>query len=245
MVDLNYQSKYSSLPFEDVLRIYRTSMVTNSLDDKQYNRILEIGPGINPLFLNFKNYKELILIEPGVLFYETCRKKISEEGCKNVLIFNQTLEDSLQQLLHLEYDVIIIGGFLHEVTNAKEILAIIKQLSKSVTKILTYVPNANSFHRLLAMYSGLISSQFEFSENDIKFSRTVVFDKSSISILFNECGFKILNVESYFLKLFPHLQMDRLIRDKVLNQEVLFGLSNIIKEFPDFGCEIFVEASIK
>ena len=237
----DYQLNYEKLTFEDRLREYRMAYIVNYFKSIKSDKILEIGSGSWPLSDYFDEYKIIDIIEPGEHFYEIAKNKIANN--KRVSITKGLIEN-VYSTLEKDYDIILIGGFLHEIDNPEEILSIIKKIAIPTTIIITFVPNADSFHRLLAYEAGIIKSKYEFSENDTLFGRRNVFNKTSISSLFETCGFSISKIDTYFVKLFSHEQMEQLLSISFFNKELLNGLSNMIKYMPNTGAEIFLAANI-
>ena len=237
----DYQLNYEKLSFEDKLRKYRMEYVTDYLKSIQSTKILEIGCGNDPIHFYFNDFEMLDLIEPGEHFYEFTKSKVVDDP--RITIQNCFLEEANLRAKN-DYDVIIIGGFLHEIDNPEEVLAAVKDVANPKTIVITYVPNANSFHRILALESGLIKSNYEFSENDKAFGRRNVFNQQSIQSLFKHGGFDTVKSDTYFIKPFTHGQMNELMESSFLTEELLTGFFRMSKYIPDLGCEIFLSARI-
>ena len=235
----DYQLNYQKLTFESKLRKYRMEYIVSYLDSIKSDKILEIGCGNDPIFLCYDNYQVMDIVEPGNYFYEDTKSKIGDNA--RISITNGFIENVYQDLKK-DYDVIVIGGFLHEIDNPEEVLSIIKKMTSPTTTVITYVPNANSFHRLLALESGIIKSNYEFSENDKLFGRRNIFNAASITALFASSGFEVTKIESYFIKPFTHEQMDAILSLPFFTKDIMRGLFKMIKYMPDMGCEIFVTA---
>lgn len=236
----DYQLNYQKLTFEDKLRKYRMKYIADYFGTIKSDKILEIGCGNDPIFLCYDDFKVMDIVEPGNHFYEFTKEKIGND--KRISITKSFIEESYSNLRN-DYDVIVIGGFLHEIDNPEEVLAAIKKIMSPSTVVITYVPNANSFHRLLAFESGLIESNYEFSENDKLFGRRNVFNINSLSALFVNSGFTVLTKDTYFIKPFTHEQMDSLLGLSFFTNEILYGLFKMTKYMPDMGCEIFLAAT--
>jgi len=101
------------------------------------------------------------------------------------------------------------------------------------------VPNVRSFHRLLALESGLIGDLFEQSETERRFQRHTRFDRERLEALLRANGFEILDSATYFVKPFTHAQMDALVQSGTCGPEVIEGLDRMTKYMPDMGCEIY------
>ena len=242
MYDQNdYQLHYENLNFEDRLREFRMEYIVNYIQGIKSDKILEIGSGCWPLSDYFDDYKTLDIIEPGEHFYEIAKSKTKSND--RVSLTNGFIEDVYPTLKN-DYDIILIGGFLHEIDNPEEVLSTIKKIASPETIIITFVPNADSFHRLLAFETGIIKSKYEFSENDSLFGRRNVFNKASITSLFVTCGFSILTTDTYFIKPFTHEQMEQLLTISFLNHQLLLGFSKMIEYMPDLGAEIFMAVTI-
>jgi len=240
MYDKNeYQLNYQNLTFEDKLRKYRMKYLVDYFATIPSNKILEIGCGNDPIFLSYNDFDVMDIVEPGIHFYEFTKNKI---GTDSRITIQNCLIESSELLLKNEYDVIIIGGFLHEIDNPDVVLATVKKLASPNTFIITYVPNADSFHRILALESGIIESNYELSKNDLLFGRSIVYNFESIKSLFVTSGFTVTELDTYFIKLFTHEQMDAIIRLPFMNKDILDGLFKMCKYIPDMGCEIFVSA---
>ena len=236
----DYQLNYEKLTFEDKLRVFRMQYIVDYIADIKSQKILEIGCGNDPLFLYFDDYEIMDIVEPGELFYEYTKSKIGQNT--RVSIINNFIELAHTDLKN-DYDIILIGGFLHEIDNPEEVLKTIKKIANPNTIVITFVPNANSFHRLLALEAGLIQSNYEFSENDKLFGRRNIFNAASIAALFTGCGYQVIKTDSYFVKPFSHEQMEHLVDTAFFSTEILNGLSKMIKYMPDMGCEIFLSAT--
>lgn len=236
----DYQLNYEKLTFEDRLREFRMEYIVNYINSIKSDKILEIGSGRWPLCDYFDDYKVLDIVEPGEHFYENTKCKI--ENNPRLSITNRLIEDVYSTLKN-DYDIILIGGFLHEIENPEEVLSVVKKIASPETIIITFVPNADSFHRLLAFESGIIKSKYEFSENDSLFGRRNIFNKASIASLFVNCGFSILSADTYFIKPFTHNQMEQLLNISFLNRQLLLGFSKMIQYMPDMGAEIFLSST--
>ena len=192
----DYDHNYMNLAFEDLLRIYRRKKVLGLLQKYPHARILEIGCGPDPLFQHIEDFESMVVVEPSEVFYNMA-KEISSE-IKNVRVFNQYIEKEYENLLSESFDFIIIGGFLHEIENPDEVLEVVREICNKSTLVLSIVPNANSFHRLIAEMMGTIDNVYEKSENDKLFGRKIVFDINSHNELLVNNMFKVIESGSYF-----------------------------------------------
>lgn len=238
-MDANYHKDYDELPFEDVLRTYRYRHVKKLFSKFGAKNILEIGCGYNPIFEHYSDFDTMTIVELDPHFYQAAIQKA--DGKSNIKIINKPIQDSVEDL-GSDFDVILISGFLHEIDNPEEVLTLIKEISNPNTRIISFVPNAKSFHRVLAYEAGIISQIYDFSDNDKKFGRRLVWDMNSFSEMFVATGYQVEEIETYFIKPFAHSQMRKLMDDGIFTNQVLDGLDNMVKYMPDMGCEIAIVA---
>ena len=235
----NYHQDYDELPFEDILRKYRYRHLVNLFSKFVAKNILEIGCGYNPIFEHYPAFDKMTIVELDIHFCKDAIQKAN--GNPNIKIINKSIQDSISEL-GSNFDVILISGFLHEIDNPEEVLTLIKKISNPNTRVICFVPNAKSFHRVLAYEAGLINQIYDFSDNDKKFGRRLVWDMNSFSELFTATDYQVEEVKTYFIKPFAHSQMRKMMDERIFTDQVLDGLDNMIKYMPDMGCEIALVA---
>ena len=138
--------------------------------------------------------------------------------------------------------MIICSGLLHEVEDPKFLLREIFKASSKNSIIHVNVPNANSFHRILAVKSGIISDVKIFSGRNTILQQHAIFDMRELVNLVSEMGFVILEQGQYFLKPFSHSQMQKMMELEIIDEKVLDGLYEMGKT--NFGSEIYVNVRI-
>ena len=233
----DYGLNYLDLPFENILREYRKNNILKLINKKSHRRFLEIGCGPEPMFRTFSDFDRMTIVEPGKLFYDMAKKEAETDP--RIIIFNNQIENITGILNKDNFDFIVIGGFLHEIKNPEAVLNSVRKISSKETHIYSFVPNARSFHRLLALEMGITSSIYQKSEHDQLFERQNVFDINGFNDLLSRNGFLILESGSYFIKPFTHDQMDKLLRFGIIDKSCLSGLDKMIKFLPDLGAELW------
>jgi SAM-dependent methyltransferase len=232
-----YEKDYSNLPFEDILRKYRIKKLIEVLNVAPHQNILDIGCGNEPIYSYYNDINKVTVVEPGEKFYKNAVKL--SLGNSKIVVINDFIENIIERLKIEKYDFIIVGGFLHEIPNPNEVLETLKKVSSSDTLVYTYVPNARSFHRLLAYEMGIIKSIYQKSEHDKLFNRQNNFDIQSFNEILVKGGFKIIDKGSYFIKPFTNSQMAKLIEKKLFDNSIYDGLDEMIKYLPELGSELF------
>jgi 2-polyprenyl-3-methyl-5-hydroxy-6-metoxy-1,4-benzoquinol methylase len=236
-----YEENYNQIPFEPIMIEYRRKAVIINISKYKHNKILEIGCGNDPIFNFFSDYTKMTVVEPCKSFYDNAYQ------CKNrdsITIHNNVFENASALLSGEEFDFIIISCLLHEIKDTSLFLTNLHGICNPSTTIHVSVPNANSFHRLLAMEMGIISDQYESSVMN-KLMKQKIFSLKSLSEKMILHDFKIIDSGSYFIKPFTHVQMQQLVDSKIIKRTLLDGLDRISKYMPDLGSEVFVNCRIR
>jgi SAM-dependent methyltransferase len=234
-----YSRNYHNLPYEKYMVKYRRDHVINLFAKLNKPSILDVGCGTDPMFSHFDNYKKYTIVEPTKKFY----KKALRIKKNNVDIYNLTFEKFVDKYEN-NFDLIIVGGLLHELEKPR---IFIKKLYKFSTKkniIHINVPNAHSFHRLLAYEMGLIKSVYELSNTQKKMQQHSVYSIDSLKKIFLEEGFRVLKSGTFIFKPYTHNQMAKIYKFKIQNLKNLEKSNSMIKYLPMNGAEIFLNLQI-
>ncbi len=233
----DYSKKYQVQPFEPVMIQFRRKKTLELIGITQNSTILEIGCGISPACEWIPSYKYLSILEPSPDFYEiACQKVMSYP---NVHLLMATIE-SLPELGAAPYDLILINSLLHELPNPAQVLKSLKSYCHAGTRILINVPNAHSFHRLLAVTMGIQKVAEELSDFNRTFQQSRVYTLQSLRELAESCGYTVQHLETVFIKPFTHSQMQAMIDQKLMTESLLEGLYRVSNQMPSQGAEIFM-----
>lgn len=238
----DYEATYTASSFEVTQALYRKKLLLALLDKQKPRTILEVGCGLDTIANVWDGFEHLDIVEPGQVFAEQAKSDCANK--RNVRVIQAFFEEALPDLTH-QYDLILLSGLLHEVPNVQQILATALQCCHKNTVVHANVPNAKSFHRLLALEMGLIPTLYEQSQMQKELQQPRIFDLTILSEAMKSAGFEVIEQGSYFVKPFTHGQMDALAKTGFLTQAMLDGLWNIAKHFPENGSEIFVNAQRK
>jgi len=232
-----YSQEYS---FEEYLSIYRYRKLIEIMQKYNHERILDIGGGMNPLFHEINGFNKYYMIEPG---QKACDDAIiKSSGDERVKVINGYFEDCHNLLIGEKIDFIFSVGVLHETSTPEKFVKCIKNLSNPETVIFINVPNAESFHRILALESGLISKLDQFTERNLLLGQKSVYSMEKLINLLNKSidGCTILEKGTFFIKPFTHNQMMQIISNKIIRDEVMDGLYKMSDWAPNIGSEMFV-----
>ncbi|SFW47715.1 class I SAM-dependent methyltransferase [Selenomonas ruminantium] len=244
----DYTEKYQEEPFEDTMVAIRKKTVIEQCRKYPHANILEIGCGVKPFFLDFPDFENMVIVEPGESFVKMARKFVREGGANasNISVIQGFLEDCVDEIKvwGLEFDFIILSSVLHELDNPQKMLQSIKKLCSYKTVVHINVPNANSLHRILAKEAGLIKDVHEQSAQMQKMQRRRTYDSILLEEEVTAAGFKVLDIGSYFIKPFTHKQMQDCLDRGIISETVLLGLERLIKYMPEYGAGIYVNITL-
>jgi hypothetical protein len=239
--DLNqYQQEYAANPFEDTMVKARRRLVLEFIAKHGFRDIMEVGCGGWPLFDALDDFRSFVLVEPGSVFFEKAQAAARmHKGRDRIQICQRRFEEFDGPAL---VDCIVISSLLHEVNDPAAILQQAFRIAPKGCWLHVNVPNAKSFHRLLAVESGLIKTEYERSATQVRLQQNHTFDLETLSRLVRTSGFSVIESASYFIKPFTHAQMQQLVNLGVLTENLISGLMKMERHAPGLGAEIFVNA---
>jgi len=244
MRNLNdYQKSYVSLPFEETQARYRKRKILETIEKYRPRSILEVGCGLDSFFNYYSEFNSFTIVEPVEEFFHNAREQALENS--KITVVHGTLQENRELLSSRTYDLILMSSLLHEIPDCASLLFATAKLSKAETIVHLNVPNAKSFHRILALEMGLIQSLYEKSQVQQQMQQSHTFDLESLAKLAIETGFKVIEQGSFFVKPFTHSQMALIQKIGILTDTMLDGLYNLSKYFPEHGSEIFMNIQLK
>jgi SAM-dependent methyltransferase len=232
-----YEQAYNEHPFEAVQAAMRKRVLLDILERRRPARVLEVGCGLDTLANHWRLARHFTIVEPAAAF--AARAREDTRGRQEVEVVEATLEAAAATLTD-GYDLVLVSSLLHEVVEGDALMAAVRAVCGSDTLVHVNVPNARSFHRLLALEMGLIQSPSELSAAQIALQQRRTFTVETLEILTTAHGFDIVERGGYFVKPFTHGQMQDLQENGFLSPAMLEGLWGMAKHIPDLGSEIFV-----
>jgi SAM-dependent methyltransferase len=238
-----YAAQYDEQSFETILVGVRRRHVLSWLERHRARRVLEVGCGLEPLFAHCEEFNSWDVIEPIPDFADRARELAA--GDRRVRVLNGRVEDQVAMLVGETFDFIIISSLLHELAEPTQLLDALRSLCAQETLAHFNVPNALSFHRLLAVEMGVIPDVFEPSKRDQAFGHRTCFDGEKLAHLLQDAGFRVVDSGSYFVKPFSHDQMDAVLATGVFPPSLIDGLDRITRHMPQHGCELYANVRKK
>ena len=239
----DYQKNYGTLPFEESQARYRKRKILESLEKYRPRSILEIGCGFDAIFNHYADFDRCTVVEPGDEFARNARAQANSR--QHVTIIHGTLEDNVDSLKTATYDFIVLSSLLHEIRDSKQLLDTTASLCGRRTIVHVNVPNAYSFHRLLAYEMGIIPSVYEKSEIQRQMQQSHTFDIDRLEHLVSQSGFESIERGSFFIKPFTHAQMASLQASGLMTDRMLDGLYGLSRHFPANGSELFMNLRLR
>lgn len=236
-----YYKDYLNKDFEFTMVRYRQKHVIELMTKYQAKKVLEIGCGMDPIFLFYPQYEQMTVVEPATIMYENALQLAKEKD--NITIIQDFVENAVEngvnELVNEKFDFILCLGLLHEVTDPKKLLECVRKLCHKDTKLLVSTRNPKSMHLLLAYEAGIIPRLDVLSERAKSLQQQQPLDMEHMKKLLKSYHLDIIEEGSYFIKPFAHSQMKALLENGIISPKVLDGLDNMTKYIPEMGAEIF------
>ena len=148
----------------------------------------------------------------------------AQEIYQNKITTYQSLFEEFQP--EKQYDTVLASFILEHVEDPVELLRKTSSWIKPDGQILVVVPNANSFHRQLAVKMGLQSSITDIGETDIKLGHRRVYTVDAMVKDIQAAGLNIIDQKGFFFKPLPQGQMTQ------LSDQMLMGFMQLGDEQP-------------
>lgn len=239
-----YQEIYlNQYGFESLMVKYRRKLVMERMLTVKPKVVVEVGCGSELLYQHYLQavgeVERWVIVEPSSEFYVLA----AASGLPNLVAIQGFFEETIQQVkehLPMPPDIIIMSSMLHEVEFPVELLKTAKGIMDERSVLHVNVPNATSFHRLLAKSMGLISDVKSLSTRNTELMQHRVYDVISLRKDIETAGLVMVENGGYLVKSFTHAQMESI--SPYIGNDVLDGLYHLGKSLPDLASEIYMEA---
>ena len=234
---VDYVVQYRELPFEPLQIGFRRRRVLARVAAHAPRRLLEIGCGESPLFLDLPGV-ETVVVEPAPAFAANARRLAA--GRPEVTV----LEQYAEQLGPSDgpFDMVVLSCLLHEVPDPQRLLSAVRGLCAAGGVLHVNVPSAHSLHRLLAVAMGLIPDVATESDTQRTMQQRGVYDAAGLEDELHRAGFAVRDRGSILVKPFTHAQMQRLVDEDFMTSQMLDGLDALAQLLPDLGSELWMDA---
>jgi 2-polyprenyl-3-methyl-5-hydroxy-6-metoxy-1,4-benzoquinol methylase len=196
----------------------------------QGKNCLELGPSsgyMTRLLVN--DFERVVAVEGAVDLIE----KIAD--APNLVKFCSLFQDFQTEE---KFDTIILNHVLEHIADPVPLLKQIMTWLAPGGKFIVGVPNARSFHRMVAVKMGLLESIYSLNERDLQLGHERVYDMYLLKAHLTEAGFQISHETGVFMKFLANGQIE-----KWFSKEMVHAFNELGKEFPELCAEIMVIAS--
>ena len=242
-----YARDYVGQPFDDIHLTFRRRRLLAQLDESPHDRIVEVSCGKRPLFLDFDRFDHLTILEPSQAFLAAAQAALADRPALTgrVTLVQAFLEDAAPALADgPAADVVVCSNVLQEVPDPAAFLAALRSLCGPGTLLHLVVPNARSFHRLLAQEMGLIPTVDTLSDRNRLLQQARVYDRDTLTAAVEQAGFTVESGGTTFVKPFTHAQIQAILYTEAVPPAVLDGLDRMVAHMPDLGAELYLNCRI-
>jgi SAM-dependent methyltransferase len=238
----SYRAEYDPLAgFERVCTLARQRRCLAFLAEARPRRILEVGCGAMMLAEMARDlgldHQLWAVVEPEPDFIAAARAALAHDP--RFTVHPGYLEDlvpALRAQVPEGFDAVLLSGLLHETAAPQALLAAALALTAPGGQVLATVPNAQSFHRLLAVEAGLIADPATLSSRDLALGHPVVLDAAGLRDLLQAAGLRDLRLDGYLFKPLTNAQMETVLAEAP--EALVDGLIALGRRFPDQAAEI-------
>ncbi|MCU1617281.1 MAG: Methyltransferase domain [Frankiales bacterium] len=235
---VDYALQYRALPFEPLQVSVRRRRVLERIAVHDPSRLLEIGCGEVPLFVDLPGL-EAVVVEPAPAFAENARRLAV--GRSEVTVVEDYAEHVPAGSLG-PFDMVVLSCVLHEVPDPQRLLAAARGFCAGSGVLHVNVPSARSLHRLLAVAMGLIPDPTAESDVQRTMQQRSIYDNATLERELGDAGFLVRDRGSILVKPFTHAQMQRLVDEDFMTPQMLEGLDRLADILPELGSELWVDA---
>lgn len=236
----------AALGFEAVCIEARAQCNLRHLQRLRPSQVLEVGCG--PVLLSERALALLpdatrwVVVEPASRYVEQARDRLAAEPRVQVVqaYIEQMPVAGLADDRLAWADVAVVSSVLHETAEPRQLLEAALRHLRPGGHLLVNVPNAMSFHRLLAVEMGLISDPAALSERNRLYGHPSVYSPAALRELIASVGLDETAFEGYLFKPFTHQQMAVVL--PALGEAAVQGLIELGRRFPEHAAEIFIVA---
>lgn len=233
----------AELDFETVCLQARQQHNLAQVQALQPATVLEVGCG--PELLSLQAFAQpnriarWVAVEPAQRWADAAREVAAGEP--RLAVVHDYIERADAALAELwprgpAADLVIVSGVIHETAEPEVLLRASLKWLKPGGHLLVSVPNALSFHRLLAVQMGLMDAPEVLSERNRLLGQPRVYRPQDLRDTVTALGLTEVALDGYLFKPFTHSQMALLLPS--LGERGVQGLIELGRQFPQQAAEI-------
>ncbi|WP_374674406.1 class I SAM-dependent methyltransferase [Ideonella sp.] len=185
--------------------------------------------------------RDWVIVEPATRWAEAARTATAGRTRPAVTVVHDYIESAGDALaVHWpgepRADLVIVSGVVHETAEPLALLRAAVAWLRPGGHLLVSVPNALSFHRLLAVQMGLMPSPETLGERNRLLGQPTVYRPQDLRALVGPLGLDEVEMAGYLFKPFTHAQMAQLLPS--LGEAGVQGLIALGRQFPEQAAEM-------
>lgn len=137
------------------------------------------------------------------------------------------------------FDTVVAAHVMEHLREPVCVLSKIKEWVSPDGVLLVLVPNAFSFHRLVAVKMGLLERPDQLNDLDIRLGHRRVYTKAHLVNHLESAGWEIHITGGVFFKVLANQQIEQWFTEKMTD-----GFYELGKDFPDYAAEIYAVCRI-
>ena len=137
-----------------------------------------------------------------------------------------------------KFDAILLGHILEHVERPVDLLRRVGQWLSDSGKLFVAVPNSRSLHRQAAVVMGLLRSESELNDTDVRQGHRRVYSPEALRSDVLQAGLNIDVFGGFWLKPLSNVQLEEQWTTEMIDAYMVLG-----ERYPDVAAEIFVIAS--
>lgn len=166
-------------------------------------RVLEMGYGDGQWTKAIlEKFGRSSLVDASTVMIDQVNKLYADQ----VTTYNEFFEDFIVPDTE-KFDTVVASHILEHVLDSVGVLKQVKSWLKPDGRAIIVVPNAQSFHRELAVKMGIQETIYDFSNTDREVGHVRVYDIESLRKDAEDAGFNIVFERGLFLKTLPNFMM--------------------------------------
>jgi 2-polyprenyl-3-methyl-5-hydroxy-6-metoxy-1,4-benzoquinol methylase len=179
------------------------------------------------------NYQDLTVVEASKDLVTYTQKRL---GAK-VKFINSTFE-----LLELDekYDAIFLMHTLEHLDDPVHVLQKINSWLSEEGRLFLVVPNGNAPSRQIAVKMGLIPYNTAVTEAEKSHGHRITYTFDTLEREANSAGLNILHRGGILFKALANFQFDRMLEEKIIDENYLEGCYKLGLEYPNLCASIYL-----
>lgn len=239
----SYLDSYNSLPFEIHQEFFRRNALLELLASIDFGVATEIGCGRSSIFEFWSPKLKSQTVEPIGLLLDEAKARIRRPEIWTG--YCARAEEVSYENTLIESDITIMSSILHEVEDPSRLLNAAIKFTKPGGILVVIVTNKESLHRILGVHLGFQAGLNQKTLTEIRMQQAHgAYSISELTKELLEHGLEVINIKTFFPKLFSHVQMQEFLDESLITFEFLKSMEALSDSLPGLGSEILAVSRV-